>query len=84
MVGATIVFSVSSATSNLMLNGLTNAVGQYWWTRALHLAPASAAGMGRRTRGLRMRDVPTIGLLIGSAVVGSGLFLLWREQAARV
>src|SRR5262249_40035049 len=77
----------------ILLNGLTNAVGQYWWTRALHLAPASAvtpffylslvwaAALGYFGWG----DVPTVGLLIGSAVVvGSGLFLLWREQAARV
>ena len=29
-------------------------------------------------------DVPTLALLIGSAiVVGSGLFLLWRETRAR-
>jgi len=29
-------------------------------------------------------DVPTVGLLVGSAiVVGSGLFLLWRETGAR-
>jgi drug/metabolite transporter (DMT)-like permease len=73
----------------MLLNGLTNAVGQYWWTRALHLAPASsvtpffylslvwAAVLGFVVWG----DVPTVALLIGSAVVvGSGLFLLWRES----
>ena len=26
----------------MLFNGITNAIGQYWWTRALHLAPASA------------------------------------------
>ena len=26
----------------IVFNGASNAVGQYWWTRALHLAPASA------------------------------------------
>ena len=26
----------------MLVNGVTNAAGQYWWTRALHLAPASA------------------------------------------
>src|SRR5262249_22488651 len=26
----------------IVFNGVSNAVGQYWWTRALHLAPASA------------------------------------------
>jgi drug/metabolite transporter (DMT)-like permease len=74
----------------IVCNGLTNAIGQYWWTRALHLAPASAvtpffylslvwaAVLGFVVWG----DVPTVHLLIGSAVVvGSGLFLLWREQA---
>jgi drug/metabolite transporter (DMT)-like permease len=79
----------SAADAGLMLlNGLTNAIGQYWWTRALHLAPASAvtpffylsllwaALLGYLVWG----DLPTIWLLVGSAVVvGSGLFLLWRE-----
>jgi drug/metabolite transporter (DMT)-like permease len=73
----------------MVVNGLTNAIGQYWWTRALHLAPASAvtpffylslvwaAVIGFVVWG----DVPTWGLVIGSAiVVGSGLFLLWRES----
>jgi len=78
------------ADAGLMLvNGLTNAIGQYWWTRALHLAPASAvtpffylslvwaAVLGFVVWG----DVPTVALLAGSAVVvGSGLFLLWRES----
>jgi drug/metabolite transporter (DMT)-like permease len=74
----------------MLLNGLTNAIGQYWWTRALHLAPASAvtpffylslvwaAALGFVVWG----DVPSLALLVGSAVVvGSGLFLLWRESA---
>jgi len=73
----------------MLFNGLTNAIGQYWWTRALHLAPASAvtpffylsllwaALLGYLVWG----DLPTVGLLVGSAVVvGSGLFLLWRES----
>ena len=73
----------------MVANGVTNAFGQYWWTRALHLAPASAVGpfyyfmlvwsivLGFLIWG----DVPTASLLVGSAiVVGSGLFLLWREQ----
>jgi drug/metabolite transporter (DMT)-like permease len=72
----------------IVFNGLANAVGQYWWTKSLHLGPASAvapffylslvwaAVIGFMVWG----DVPTIGLLIGSAiVVASGLFLLWRE-----
>jgi drug/metabolite transporter (DMT)-like permease len=72
----------------LALNGVTNAFGQYWWTRALHLAPASAVTpfyylslvwaivLGFAIWG----DVPTLPLIVGSSiVVGSGLFLLWRE-----
>ena len=73
----------------MVINGATNALGQYWWTRALHLAPASAVTpffyfslvwaiiLGFAVWG----DLPTVGLLIGSAiVVASGLFLLWRES----
>lgn len=73
----------------MALMGVANGVGQYWWTRALHLAPASAVTpfyyltlvwatiLGFVIWG----DVPTVSLLIGSAiVVASGLFLLWRES----
>jgi drug/metabolite transporter (DMT)-like permease len=76
----------------ILFNGISNAVGQYWWTRALHLAPASAVApfyylsliwasvLGFAVWG----DVPTVSLVIGSAVVvASGLFLLWRESNAR-
>jgi drug/metabolite transporter (DMT)-like permease len=79
-------------TAWIVFNGVSNAVGQYWWTRALHLAPASAVApffylsliwasiLGFAVWG----DVPTIPLVIGSAVVvASGLFLLWRESTAR-
>jgi drug/metabolite transporter (DMT)-like permease len=72
----------------ILFNGVANAVGQYWWTKSLHLGPASAvapffylslvwaAVIGFLVWG----DVPTVSLLIGSAiVVASGLFLLWRE-----
>jgi drug/metabolite transporter (DMT)-like permease len=72
----------------IAFNGLTNAVGQYWWTKSLHLGPPSAitpffylslvwaAAIGFLVWG----DVPTPALVAGSAiVVGSGLFLLWRE-----
>jgi drug/metabolite transporter (DMT)-like permease len=72
----------------IIANGATNMLGQYWWTRALHLAPTSAVVpfqyfsliwammLGFAIWG----DVPTIGLVIGSSiVVGSGLFLLWHE-----
>jgi drug/metabolite transporter (DMT)-like permease len=73
-------------------NGVTNMLGQYWWTRGLHLAPTSAVVpfqylslvwamiFGFAVWG----DVPTAGLLLGSAiVVGSGLFLLLSEQRRR-
>jgi drug/metabolite transporter (DMT)-like permease len=76
----------------IVFNGVTNAVGQYWWTRSLHLAPASAIApfyylsliwasiLGFAIWG----EVPTISLVIGSVVVvASGLFLLWRENNAR-
>ena len=76
----------------ILVNGVTNGIGQYWWTRSLHLAPASsvtpffylmlvwAMVIGFLVWG----DVPTASLLIGSAVVvGSGLFLLLREAQGR-
>lgn len=74
----------------LVLNGVLNGVGQYWWTRALSLAPASAVTpiyyfslvwamiLGFVVWG----DVPSLTLLAGSAVVvGSGLALFWHESA---
>ncbi len=72
----------------MLISGLGNGGAQYWWTRAIHLAPTSAVVpfqylqlvwamlLGFAVWG----DIPTIGLLIGSAVViASGLFLFWRE-----
>ena len=76
----------------MAVNGVTNALGQYWWTRALHLAPTSAVVpfnyfslVWAMILGfLVWSDVPTLPLLAGSAiVVGSGLFLLWSETSAR-
>jgi drug/metabolite transporter (DMT)-like permease len=68
--------------------GFTNAIGQWFWTRSLHLAPAAAVtpfyylmlvwslAIGFLVWG----DVPTVSLLIGSAiVVVTGLFLFLRE-----
>src|SRR5580692_4184994 len=68
--------------------GVTNAVGQWFWTRSLHLAPAAAVTpfyylmlvwsliIGFLVWG----DVPTLSLLVGSAiVVATGLFLFLRE-----
>jgi drug/metabolite transporter (DMT)-like permease len=70
------------------LAGIGNGIAQYWWTRSLSLAPPSAvvpfnylsliwaAMLGFAVWG----DVPTPGLLLGSAiVVASGLYILWRE-----
>ena len=72
----------------MVINGASNALGQYWWTRALHLAPTSAVVpfnyfslvwammLGFVVWG----DIPSLPLLAGSAiVVASGLFLLWSE-----
>jgi drug/metabolite transporter (DMT)-like permease len=69
-------------------SGFANAIGQYFWTQSLHLAPATAVApfyylmlvwalmFGYFIWG----DVPSAGLLIGSTiVVVSGFFLFWRE-----
>ena len=76
----------------MVVNGLGNALGQYLWTRALHLAPTSAVVpfnyfslvwaiiLGFLVWG----DLPSAALLAGSAiVVGSGMFLLWHEARGR-
>ena len=72
----------------MMVNGVANAVGQYLWTRALHLAPASAVApyqyfslVWATVLGLLVwGDVPTPMLIFGASIVmGSGLFLLWHE-----
>ncbi|MGB7076373.1 MAG: DMT family transporter [Xanthobacteraceae bacterium] len=73
---------------SLFGTGFINALGQWFWTRALHLAPAAAVTpfyylmllwallIGFVVWG----DVPTVGLLVGSAiVVATGLFLFQRE-----
>jgi drug/metabolite transporter (DMT)-like permease len=68
--------------------GITNAVGQWFWTRSLHLAPAAAVTpfyylmlvWSLIIGFLIWGDVPTVSLLIGSAiVVTTGLFLFLRE-----
>ncbi|HEV2574781.1 MAG TPA: DMT family transporter [Beijerinckiaceae bacterium] len=74
------------------LGGITNLIGQYFWTKALVLAPATAVSpffyfmlvwamvIGYLVWG----EVPTSGLLAGSAIViASGLFLLWHEARRR-
>jgi drug/metabolite transporter (DMT)-like permease len=96
MFGATlpIGFTVPTANDAIMMTvtGLTNGIGQYWWTRALALGPASAVTpfyyfalvwamiLGYVVWG----DIPTPHLLAGSAiVVASGLFLLWQETGRK-
>jgi drug/metabolite transporter (DMT)-like permease len=72
----------------MLISGLGNGAAQYWWTRAIHLAPTSAVVpfqylqlvwailLGFAIWG----ELPTLGLLVGSAIViASGLFLFWRE-----
>jgi drug/metabolite transporter (DMT)-like permease len=69
-------------------SGVGNGAAQYLWTRAIHLAPTSAVVpfqylqlvwamlLGFAIWG----DMPTAGLLIGSAIViASGLYLFWHE-----
>lgn len=73
----------------LVMSGVANVAAQYAWTKALMLAPTAAVspfyylmlvwaiGIGYVVWG----DVPTTGLLAGSAIVVlAGLFLLWRES----
>ncbi len=87
-----LVMPKASDAAILLANGVLNGVGQYWWTRALSLAPAAAVGpfyyfslvwamiLGFVFWG----DVPGPALLTGSAVVvGSGLYLLWHESARK-
>jgi len=75
-------------TAMLFGTGFTNAIGQWFWTRALHLAPAPAVTpfyylmlvwavmFGFVIWG----EVPSASLLVGSAiVVSTGLFLFLRE-----
>jgi len=76
----------------IALAGVGNGIAQFWWTRSLSLAPPSAVVpfnylslvwatiFGFAVWG----DVPTLGLLVGSAiVVASGLYILWRETVRR-
>lgn len=76
----------------LALAGVGNGTAQYWWTKALNLAPPSAVVpfnylslvwatfLGFAVWG----DVPTVTLVVGAViVVGSGLYILWREAVWR-
>lgn len=79
--------------AGLIINGLLNGVGQYWWTRSLALAPPAAVGpfyyfslvWAMLLGFVFWGDVPTPALLAGSAVVvGSGLALLWHEKIKKL
>ena len=76
----------------MLVNGLLNGLGQYWWTRSLSFAPPAAVGpfyyfslvWAIGLGFLFWGDIPTLPLLAGSAiVVGSGLFLLWHETGKK-
>lgn len=80
------------ALTAMVVNGLLNGLGQYWWTRSLSLAPPAAVGpfyyfslvWAIGLGFLFWGDVPTLPLLAGSAiVVASGLFLLWHETGKK-
>jgi drug/metabolite transporter (DMT)-like permease len=84
------VLPSGAQTGALIVNGVFNGIGQYWWTRALSLAPPAAVGpfyyfslVWALILGfLFWGDVPMLPLLLGSAIViGSGLVLLWHESA---
>lgn len=87
-------FAVPAWTDALFMAvaGIANGVAQYWWTKSLHLAPPSAVVpfnylslvWATIIGFLVWGDTPTRDLLIGSAiVVGSGLYILWRETVRR-
>jgi drug/metabolite transporter (DMT)-like permease len=76
----------------LAASGVANAIAQYCWTQALRLAPTTAVSpfyylmlvWAIAIGFLVWGEVPTIGLILGSAiVVASGLFLLWHEARRR-
>jgi drug/metabolite transporter (DMT)-like permease len=78
----------SSDAAMLFGTGFTNAIGQWFWTKALHLAPAPAVTpfyylmlVWALAFGFFIwADVPSLSLLVGSGiVVMTGLFLFLRE-----
>jgi len=81
-----------SDAAMLVSSGIANAIGQYLWTKALHLAPTTAVSpfyyfllvWAMAIGFVIWGDVPTIGLILGSViVVVSGLFLLLHEARHR-
>ena len=78
----------ASGAAMLFGSGIANIAGQYFWTRALHLAPTTAVSpfyylmlvWALIIGFLAWGDVPSTALIMGSViVVVSGLFLLWHE-----
>jgi len=76
----------------MALGGISNAAAQYFWTKALLMAPTSAVSpfyylmlVWAMVIGFVFwGDVPTAALLVGSGIViASGLFLLWHESQRR-
>ena len=76
----------------VVLAGVGNGIAQFWWTRSLSLAPPSAVVPFNYLSLVWATilafavwgDVPTPGLLVGSAiVVASGLYISWRETLRR-
>jgi drug/metabolite transporter (DMT)-like permease len=79
-------------TALLVFSGVVNVVAQYYWTRALFLAPAPAVSpfyyfllvWALMIDFAIWGEIPTIPLLIGSGiVVASGLLLLWHESQSK-
>jgi drug/metabolite transporter (DMT)-like permease len=76
----------------MSLIGLGSGVGQYWWTQAFRLAPSAVNAPFTYTAMvwavlfgyLLWGDVPSTALVSGAAVVvGSGLYILYREALRR-
>jgi drug/metabolite transporter (DMT)-like permease len=76
----------------LVCSGVSNAAGQWLWTRALRLGPATAVSpfyyltlvWAVAIGFLAWGDVPSAKLIFGSLIVaGSGLLLLWHEARSR-
>ena len=76
----------------LAIAGVGNGIAQFWWTKALHIAPPSAVvpfqylslvwtgSIGFAVWG----DLPTWSVVGGAViVVASGLYILWRETVRR-
>ncbi len=76
----------------LVGSGVANAAGQWLWTRALRLGPATAVApfyyltlvWALAIGFFAWGDVPSFGLIVGSCVVvSSGLVLVWYEARVR-